>query len=192
LITQGGKQLNAVEISKRITLLVNNSPPHTKLTPEWFIWPSGTLVIKTEYFALRNGTIVIADKDGRWPPVRIPFDEKYPAEIHWDRRFANGILAPSGEYQVAVSACNIYDLCSENSATIKIPWYAPVLPAATISTSIVEATQQHKPATQRPEVTKVPSVVDATDPNTETLVEKQVTYEASASVLSMIVLITLL
>jgi len=93
---------------------------------------------------------------------------------------------------VAVSACNINGLCSEKSASIKIPWYAPVPPAATLSTSIVEATQQSKPETQRPEVTKVPSGVHANDPDTETLIETQVTYDASASVLAIIVLITLL
>jgi hypothetical protein len=96
-----------VESGAPFTLIVNNAPPHIKLSPEWFIWQSGILVIKTEYFPLRNGTIVIADKQGRWPAVRIPFGEKYPAEIRWDRRFANGILAPSGDYQVTVSACNI-------------------------------------------------------------------------------------
>jgi hypothetical protein len=52
-----------VDAGAGITLLVNNSHPHIKLTAEWFIWQSGTLVIETEYFALRNGTIVIADKD---------------------------------------------------------------------------------------------------------------------------------
>jgi hypothetical protein len=86
-----------VESGAHVTLIVNNAPPHIQLTPEWLIWQSGTLVIKTEYFPLRNGTIVIADKEGQWPAVRIPLGEKYPAEIRWDRRFANGILAPLWE-----------------------------------------------------------------------------------------------
>jgi hypothetical protein len=57
----------------RATLLVNNTPPHIKLTPEWLIWESGSLLIKTDYFPIRDGSIVIFDKQKRWPEVRIPF-----------------------------------------------------------------------------------------------------------------------
>jgi hypothetical protein len=171
---------------------VNNAPPHIQLTPEWLIWQSGTLVIKTEYFPVRNGTIVIADNAGRWPAVRIPFGEKYPAEIRWDRRFANGILAPSGDYLVTVSACNLYDLCSEKSATIKIPWYAPVLPTAAAPMEMVEVEQEPGLQTQQPAATMVPPAIELTVPDSEAPSEPQIDYETPASLFSFGVLIALM
>jgi len=111
-----------------ITVIINNTPPHIKLTPEWFIWDSGELVIHTEYFPIREGTVTISDPQNRWPKVEIPFGEKYPSTIKWDRRFSNGVLAPIGNYRVEVKACNTYDLCSSKRATIKIPWISVVIP----------------------------------------------------------------
>lgn len=111
-----------------VTLLLNNAPPVIRLTPEWFIWESGSLVIKSDYFPVKSGRIVISDPQNRWPKVVINFDETYPGVIQWDRRFADGILAPSGNYQVKVSACNTYDLCAEKKATIKIPFIAVLVP----------------------------------------------------------------
>ncbi len=175
-----------------VTLLVNNAPPHIKLTPEWLIWQSGTLVIKTEYFPVRNGTIVIADKEGRWPAVRIPFGEKYPAEVRWDRRFANGILAPSGDYRVTVSACNIYDLCSEKSATIKIPWYAPAIPTAIVPTKVVDVEQEPKTQIVRPISTTVPPAIDIPEIEPEIAPKPEVDTEVARSLLSFIVLIALM
>jgi hypothetical protein len=181
-----------VEAGAHVTLIVNNAPPHIQLTPEWLIWQSGTLVIKTEYFPVRNGTIVIADNAGRWPAVRIPFGEKYPAEIRWDRRFANGILAPSGDYLVTVSACNLYDLCSEKSATIKIPWYAPALPTAVTPTEMVEVEREPGLQTQQPAATMVPPAIELTVPDSEAPSEPQIDYETPASLFSFGVLIALM
>jgi hypothetical protein len=110
------------------TVIINNAPPHIKLTSEWFIWDSGELVIKTEYFPLKSGTLTISDPQHRWPKVEIPFDEKYPSTISWDRRFANGVLAPIGNYRVDVKACNSYNLCSSKTAVIKIPWISVIVP----------------------------------------------------------------
>jgi hypothetical protein len=181
-----------VESGGYVTLIVNNTPPHIKLTPEWLIWQSGTLLIKTEYFPVRNGTIVIADKKGRWPAVRIPFGEKYPAEIRWDRRFADGILAPSGDYLVTVSACNIYSLCSEKSATIKIPWYAPALPTAAAPTEMVEVEQEPRPQLEHPQATKVPPALEISVPDSEASSEPQIDYETRASLLPFVVMISLM
>jgi hypothetical protein len=181
-----------VDSGGHITLLVNNSPPHIKLTPEWFIWQSGTLLIKTEYFPVRDGTIVIADKERRWPEIRIPFGEKYPAEIKWDRRFANGILAPSGDYRVTVSACNIYDLCSEKSAVIKIPWYVPALPTVSVPTKIVDVEKEPKPQLVYPLSTMVPSVTDTTVVAAVQETKPIVVNDVAHSLLSLVPLIALM
>jgi hypothetical protein len=117
-----------------IYIIVNNDPPHIKLSPEWFIWQSGSLSIHSGYFPLKSGTVTISDPQNRWPKVEIPFDENYPASIKWDRRFANGILAPSGNYDVMVTACNSHNLCSNKTAVIQVPWVAVIIPTSAPTT----------------------------------------------------------
>ena len=173
----------------RVTLLVNNAPPHIKLTPEWFIWQSGFLVIKTEYFPVRDGLIEIADRDGRWPSVKIPFGEKYPAEIKWDRRFADGLLAPSGDYRVTVSACNIFDLCSEKRATIKIPWISIVFPTEPVATQRVEV---ERPQKDEPLPASVPPVVELPNKEPEIHAASKSGDQLARSGLSFVVLIALM
>jgi major membrane immunogen (membrane-anchored lipoprotein) len=181
--------VEATDSGARVTLLVNNAPPHIKLTPEWFIWQSGYLVIKTEYFPVRDGMIEIADRDGRWPGVKIPFGEKYPAEIKWDRRFADGVLAPSGDYRVTVSACNIFDLCSQKKAIIKIPWIAIVLPTEPVATQLVEV---EPPPITEPLPTSVLPVVELPNMETEIHAESKSGYQPALSSLSFVVLIALM
>jgi hypothetical protein len=144
-----------------ITVIINNGPPQIKLTPEWFIWDSGELVIKTSYFPLKSGTVAISDPQHRWQKVEIPFGEKYPSTITWDRRFANGVPAPIGNYQVDVEACNTYNLCSRKTATIKIPWISVVLPTVSPAAPTVVPTNPsgenipERLATQRPQAVVV-------------------------------------
>jgi hypothetical protein len=181
-----------IESGAYVSLLVNNAPPHIKLTPEWFIWQSGSLVIKTEYFPIRAGTIVIADTQGRWPSVKIPFGKKYPAEIKWDRRFANGVLAPSGDYRVTVSACNIYDLCSEKKATIKIPWIAVVLPTEPVPTKMVEIEQESRPQIEEPTTITMPPTIEDSVAGPEIEAESITRARPAPHFLSSIVFIALM
>jgi hypothetical protein len=146
-----------------ITVIINNAPPHIKLTPEWFIWDSGELVIKTDYFPVREGSVTISDPQNRWPKVEIPFGEKYPSTIKWDRRFANGILAPIGNYRVEVKACNTYDLCSSKRATIKIPWISIIVPTVSpIPPTVVPTKPAVENIPERSE-TQIPPVVVVED-----------------------------
>ena len=142
-----------------ITVIINNTPPHIKLTPEWFIWESGELVIKTDYFPVREGSVTISDPQNRWPKVEIPFGEKYPSTIKWDRRFANGILAPIGNYRVEVKACNTYDLCSNKRATIKIPWISVILPTVSPVPPTVVPTSPAVVIVPEQSATQIPPVV---------------------------------
>lgn len=172
------------------TLLVNNTPPRIRITPEWRIWETGTLWIGTDYFPLKEGVIVIADAQGRWPEVRIPFGEKYPQDIVWDRRFANGIVAPSGNYLVTVSACNIYDLCSEKSASIKIPWYATALPAAATPARVVEVPPAPEKEIKDPISTAAPPIVQPSAGSLGRAVKQA--KQTTISLLPIVVLIALL
>ncbi|MGE5378719.1 MAG: Ig-like domain-containing protein, partial [Bacteroidota bacterium] len=141
-----------------VSLLVSNGRPQIKLTPEWFVWQSGSLSIHSEYFPLKGGMVTISDPQRRWPKVEIPFDENYPKSITWDRRFANGILATSGDYDVAVTACNTYNRCSNKRATIKIPWIAVIIPVPSPTTPVVVTPE--KPVVEEiPERSSIPPVV---------------------------------
>jgi hypothetical protein len=150
-----------------ITVIINNTPPHIKLTPEWFIWDNGELVIKTDYFPVREGSVTISDPQNRWPKVEIPFGEKYPSTIKWNRRFANGILAPIGNYRVEVKACNTYDLCSSKRATIKIPWVSIIVPTVSPVAPTVVPTNPVMANTPVRSETPMPPVVVVEDPSPE-------------------------
>jgi hypothetical protein len=181
-----------VVAAAQVVLLVNNAPPHIKLTPDWFIWESGSLLIKTEYFPIKDGTVVIADPQGRWPRLKIPFGTKYPAEIKWDRRFANGVLAPSGNYRVTVSACNVYDLCAEKSATIKIPFIAVVLPSIPVPTDAVEVEQEVRPDVKKTIETPQSPVVESASPANEIQVQSKAGHKPVPSLFPFVVLISLM
>ena len=175
-----------------VTLLLNNTPPVIRLTPEWFIWESGNLVIKSDYFPIKSGRIVISDSQDRWPKVVINFDDTYPSVIQWDRRFADRTLAPSGNYQVKVSACNTYDLCAEKKATIKIPFIAVLVPTQlpeVTPVATVEVTTNVVPTIQPQEevvpIAEVPVVVE-----TQPQPEPKVTY--TRSILFFVTLIALM
>jgi hypothetical protein len=175
----------------QVAFVVNNAPPHIKLTPEWFIWQSGSLIIKTEYFPVKDGQIVIADPQNRWKKLEIPFGEKYPSEIRWDRKFTNGVLVPSGDYQVTVSACNVHDLCSQKSAIIKIPWYAVALPSSPVPTQLVEVEREEPPATEQPATSVSP---DTELPITESEILPQLNpvQISSLVLLSLMVIVALM
>lgn len=171
-----------------IGVIINNAPPHIKLTPEWFIWDSGELSIKTEYFPLKSGTVTIFDPQNRWPKVEIPFDEKYPSTIAWDRRFANGVPAPTGNYYVDVKACNTYNLCSSKSATIKIPWVAVTLP--TVSPAAPTVMPTSSVVENLPEQSEITPAVVVEDTSSQT--SKPVEREPLSIALSLIAFIAVM
>jgi hypothetical protein len=93
---------------------------------------------------------------------------------------------------VTVSACNIYDLCSEKSATIKIPWYAPALPAVVIPTERIEVEQKPGSQIEQPQATKVSPAAEISIPDSEAPSEPDKDFETSTSLLSFVVLIALM
>jgi hypothetical protein len=175
-----------------ITVIINNTPPHIKLTPEWFIWDSGELVIKTDYFPVREGLVTISDPQNRWPKVEIPFGEKYPSTIKWDRRFANGILAPIGNYRVEVKACNTYNLCSSKRATIKIPWISVILPTVSpVPPTVVPTNPAVENIPERSE-TQIPPVVVVEDSSPQVQTPISVERKPVGIALSLLAFIALM
>jgi hypothetical protein len=152
-------QTSGKNTGAEVTVVVNNGPPHIKLTPEWFIWDKGLLTITYDYVPFTYGSLTILDPQNRWPKIEIPFDEHYPRTVSWDRRFADGTIAPSGNYRVTVKACNTYHLCSSKTATIKIPLIAFIIPTVSpVSPTLVP----EKPIIENipePSSTEIPPVV---------------------------------
>jgi len=151
---EAGNQGDAAQI----VLLVDNLPPSVSLTDRWWIWETGKLQVSPNYFPIASVNMIIRDPQNRWPAVILDFDpDKIPSFISWDQRFADGTLAPSGEYRVLVVACDIHDLCSNDSGIIAIPYVATSTitltpsPAATLTAALQDtSTEIVKPVLPTP------------------------------------------
>ena len=155
LQVRGMDQAGNVGDPASIALVVDNAPPRISITEHWWIWESGQLKVSPNYFPVASVKVVISDPQHRWPEVVLNFDpEKVPAAVSWDRRFADGTLAPSGWYSVIAIACDVHDLCGSDEGRIEIPFVATSTPtftpsptATTTPTSQPTLTATRKPAT---------------------------------------------
>jgi hypothetical protein len=115
---QAGNIGNAVPIS----LTLNNAPPSVSITKRWWIWESGQLKVSPNHFPIASIQVTIRDPQNRWSAVTMDFDtEKASSLVKWDRRFADGIMAPSGEYPVLAVACDLNGLCGRDTGVIVVP-----------------------------------------------------------------------
>ena len=95
------------------------------------------------------------DPQSHWPAVVMEFDpEKVPDSISWNRKFADGTLAPSGEYRVVAVACDVHDLCGSDTGIIAIPFVATstvtMTPSPTVTMTLTP--QATLTATQKPTI----------------------------------------
>lgn len=117
-----------------LPLIVDNYPPHVKITDSWWIWENGTIKISERSFSIGQIKVTISDPENRWPSVVLRYDPNTTSsDVSWDRRFPDGTLAPSGKYQAVVVACDVYGNCASDRGVINIPFIAPVPPTATPS-----------------------------------------------------------
>lgn len=117
-----------------LTLIVDNFPPHVKITDSWWIWESGTIKVSENGFSIGEIKVTISDPKGRWPSVVLTYNPSTTStDVKWDRRFSDGTLAPSGDYSVSVMACDMYGNCASDRGVIHIPFIAPIPPTATPS-----------------------------------------------------------
>ena len=127
-----------------ITLIVDNRGPFVDVQDRWFIWESGFLHERE-----RNGlsvdsvNITIRDPQRRWPDLVQEYSPgQAPKLITWDRRFADGTLAPAGEYDVIATARDVYGHQASDRGTIVVPL---VIPATLTATSTLTATPSPQP-----------------------------------------------
>lgn len=117
-----------IETPIQLPLMLDNHPPKMSLTATWKIWDSGTLTVTPDLYALKRVSVDIKDPQHRWPnqPVSPNLSENLPTtdvvtgNIKWDRKFG-AIYAPSGDYLVLVTACDVNNVCKEVSGTITVP-----------------------------------------------------------------------
>ncbi|HSG41840.1 MAG TPA: Ig-like domain-containing protein [Anaerolineales bacterium] len=185
------------ELPIPLTLLVDNFPPYVKVSDSWWIWESGEVAVSSNNLPIGEIKVTISDPLGRWPVVRFSYDPDTTfANITWDRRFADGTLAPSGNYRVTVLACDIYGNCASDRGQIKIPFITPVHPTATpipatSPTPVSTMTILPSPAPQVQSVAPPTTIVETTEPEQEqpVVVEHQV---PAIQVLAVVVLIALM
>ncbi|MCQ3935427.1 MAG: hypothetical protein DPW18_00125 [Chloroflexi bacterium] len=117
-----------------ISLTVDNAPPAVSITERWWIWETGTLKVLSNHFPIATIQVTIRDPQKRWKEVVLDFDPgRNSYTVKWDRRFADGTLAPPGEYPVWAVACDLNGLCGQDEGWIVIPEMATS--TATISPS---------------------------------------------------------
>jgi hypothetical protein len=93
---------------------------------------------------------------------------------------------------VTVSACNIYNLCSEKKATVKIPWFAVLLPTEPVPTKMVEIEQESRAQIEEPTATTVPPTVEVSVAGPEIEAESSTGARSAPHFLSFIVFIALM
>ena len=144
-------------------------PPAVSLTKHWWIWESGILHVTPKTYPIASVKLTISDLQNRWPAVTLEIDPRKESElVIWDRRFADGTLAPSGGYPVQVRVCDDHNLCASAAGRISIPdgvWptMTPTHTPTTTSTSLPSATPTRTkiPASPTP-VVAIPSLTPTT------------------------------
>ncbi|MBI5953040.1 MAG: hypothetical protein HY865_15385 [Chloroflexi bacterium] len=149
-----------------ITVRIDNQPPRVSLTERWWIWEAGDLRVSPNTHPIAKVEVTIRDVQARWPSVTLEFDpDEIPDAITWDRRFADGTLAPVGEYQVLAEACDVQGLCGRDTGVIVVPLMdvptATPTPSPTVSPTV--SIQVTPSATQVP-ATLTPTPIPATPP----------------------------
>lgn len=116
-----------------LTFQVDGTPPRIRLSDSWHIWESGELKVNDGQSGLSGVEIEIRDPQGRWRKVSYSYEpngQSFTTNITWDRRFADGTLAPIGTYQVVVKASDRAGNFTQETASIHIlapnaPTYTP-------------------------------------------------------------------
>jgi hypothetical protein len=134
VLVRAGDTVGNLENPVPYTLSIDTFPPTVKITDWWWIWQSGEYKVSENGIAIAEITVKISDPVGRWSSVMLAYDPSETSSlITWDRRFPGGILAPSGNYDAIVKACDIHGNCGSGRGQIKIPFIAPIPPTATPS-----------------------------------------------------------
>lgn len=97
----------------------------------------GLLKVHRNHFPIESVQVTIHDTQNRWAEVVLDLNpNRSTFSISWDRRFADGTVAPSGEYPVLAIACDVHGLCGRDTGTIVIPIVSTATPSVTPTLTI--------------------------------------------------------
>ena len=163
-----------IEAPRHVEVILANQPPRVSVQESWFIWESGDVTVRDAGLPIDGIRVTIRDLQGRWPAVVLEYGpNNLPGSISWDRRFTDGTLAPSGEYEVLVQVWDVYGNEARDVGTISIPFVSLPVPTWTPSpspspTTSVPATQTALPTAVQPAATGMPTatpvVITVPDP----------------------------
>jgi len=116
---------------------VDNSGPQISAPEAWNAWSAAKLNASDEGSGVAEIRVEIFDPENRWPRRRLDLDAgDLPLEFRWDLRFADGTLAPAGDFEVLVTALDNLGNVSHKTARINFPWAASLLPAPAMATAL--------------------------------------------------------
>ncbi len=133
-----------------VPVIVANAGPSITLTELWYIWQTGDLVVRAGDSDLARVTVVISDVQNRWPAVTLTYSgDLIPEVVKWDRKFANGIVAPPGRYLASAEAVDVNGKSASAVGWIVIP--QPAQPTVTPTAIVLPTTT----ATAQPTATAI-------------------------------------
>ena len=180
VLVRGTDLAGNIEAPRHIEVILANQPPRVSVQESWFIWESGDVRVRDAGLPIDGIRVTIRDPQGRWPAVVLEYGpNNLPGSISWDRRFADGTLAPSGEYEVLVQVWDVYGNEARDAGTISIPFVSLPVPTWTPSpspspTPSVLATQTAHPPAVQPAATGMPTATQVVilEPAPEPVVEQ--------------------
>ena len=132
VLVRGTDLAGNMEAPRRIEVILANQPPKVSVQESWLIWESGEVRVQDAGLPIDGLRVTIRDPQGRWPAVVQEYSlRNMPGSITWNRRFSDGTLAPSGEYEVVVEAWDGYSNLASDKGVIVIPFAA----GATVTTT---------------------------------------------------------
>jgi hypothetical protein len=129
-------------VSAPLPFKVDARGPRIDLPENWNIWDIAAFAVRDGESGLAQVEVILSDPQGRWPQVTrtyTPTGSRYDGQIGWNRRFADGTLAPEGQYRVTVKASDLAGNFSQKQATLVIPPAGDTPGEETIIQPVVEA-----------------------------------------------------
>lgn len=123
VMIQGTDRAGNEEVGDPHAYPLVNAPPRVALQEQWYIWNSGSLKVWAGDLPVTKVEIRIADGNDRWPAREWTFEtiKDVPGEIKWDRKFADGTLAPIGDYTVRVTVWDSNQRSATDQGKVVIP-----------------------------------------------------------------------
>jgi hypothetical protein len=150
------------ENTARVSVQVSNKKPIVDVQETWNLGQAGTIMALAGSVPLKAGSLLLSCPLHQDLRLSFPAD-LIPSVFEWDRRCGDGAFAAeSGDYQVTVEVCDVFDRCTKDSGLIHVPEFATPTPTMTAA---VQPTRTSVPtSTRQPTITPTQIIPVATLP----------------------------